>query len=48
MTFYSQFGQDRAALELFPAGYKGTYVDVGASDGLFISNTKHLTITVLR
>lgn len=42
MTYHSQFGQDRAVQELFPPGYKGTYVDVGASDGLFISNTAHL------
>lgn len=41
-AYLAQFGQDRVVQEMFPAGYKGTYVDVGASDGLFISNTKHL------
>jgi FkbM family methyltransferase len=39
MTPYSQFGQDAAVIELFPAGHKGVYVDVGAADGMYLSNT---------
>jgi hypothetical protein len=36
---YAQNGEDRALLELFPAGYRGTYVDLGASHPYRISNT---------
>jgi FkbM family methyltransferase len=39
MTYHSQFGQDAAVIELFPAGHKGTYADVGAADGMYLSNT---------
>lgn len=38
MKSYSQFGQDLAVEEMLP-GDRGVYVDVGASDGLFLSNT---------
>jgi hypothetical protein len=36
---YAQNGEDRALLELFPAGYRGTYVDLGANHPYRISNT---------
>lgn len=36
---YAQNGEDRALLDLFPAGYKGTYVDLGANHPFRISNT---------
>lgn len=39
MNSYSQFGQDRAVAEVFPAGYRGIFVDVGAGDGVTDSNT---------
>lgn len=41
MDFYSQYGQDVAALNFFEKkGIKnGYYVDVGASDGIRLSNT---------
>ena len=41
---YSQNGEDRALLELFPADFKGLYVDLGANHPYFISNT-HLLYT---
>jgi FkbM family methyltransferase len=36
---YAQNGEDKAALELFPAGYRGTFVDLGANHPYRISNT---------
>ncbi|NQW46529.1 MAG: FkbM family methyltransferase [Planctomycetes bacterium] len=41
---YSQNGEDCALLELFPADFKGIYVDLGANHPYFISNT-HLLYT---
>ena len=41
---YSQNGEDRALLDLFPADFKGLYVDLGANHPYFISNT-HLLYT---
>lgn len=38
MKSYSQFGQDLAVRSLLP-GDRGIFVDVGASDGEFLSNT---------
>jgi FkbM family methyltransferase len=36
---YAQNGEDRALLELFSPGYRGTYVDLGANHPYRISNT---------
>lgn len=41
MGFYSQFGEDVFMSGLFPAGYNGTCVEVGAYDGRGGSNTYH-------
>jgi len=41
MSYYSQFGEDRYIAPLFPVGYKGTCVEVGAYDGRSGSNTLH-------
>lgn len=41
--YYSQDGQDKwIAEELFPRKEKGTFVDIGAHDGINFSNTYHL------
>ena len=40
--YYSQFGQDRfVAEELLPGLQGGTFVDIGANDGVTFSNTFH-------
>jgi FkbM family methyltransferase len=36
---FAQNGEDRALVELFPADFKGLYVDLGANHPYFISNT---------
>jgi FkbM family methyltransferase len=36
---YSQFGEDLLIEKIFPKGYKGICVDVGATDGIGMSNT---------
>lgn len=36
---FAQNGEDRAILEMFPAGTQGTYVDLGANHPYRISNT---------
>lgn len=36
---YAQNGEDRALLDFFPAGYRGTCVDLGANHPYRISNT---------
>lgn len=41
---YAQNSEDRALLELFPAGHTGTYVDLGANHPYRISNTYLLYI----
>lgn len=41
MSFYSQFGEDRYMTTLFPDGYVGTCVEIGAYDGVAGSNTFH-------
>ncbi len=41
MTFYSQFGEDAYMAPLFPEGYKGVCVEVGAYNGTDGSNTYH-------
>lgn len=41
MSFYSQFGEDKYVSALFPAGYVGSCVEVGAYDGVAGSNTYH-------
>lgn len=37
--FFSQHGEDKAIRHLFPTGYKGYFVEVGALDGIGRSNT---------
>jgi FkbM family methyltransferase len=37
--FYGQQGEDQILWSLFPKGYRGTYLDVGALDGKLFSNT---------
>lgn len=39
--FYGQHGEDQYIKTLFPEGYIGTCVDVGAYDGISMSNTLH-------
>ena len=38
-TYYSQFGEDSFMESLFPRGYVGTCVEVGAYNGVNVSNT---------
>lgn len=38
---YSQFGEDRILQDLFESGYKGVCIDVGATDGVGMSNSYH-------
>lgn len=40
-NFYAQFGTDRHIAEFFEEGYVGTCIEVGACDGLLVSNTLH-------
>lgn len=41
--FYSQFGQDKWVIgSVFPGVKDGYFVDIGAGDGIYISNTKAL------
>lgn len=41
MNYYSQYGQDKYLLEeIFPNKNDGYYVDIGAHDGVSLSNTK--------
>lgn len=42
MESYSQVGQDKWVLSLFPEGYKGTFMDLGCQQPEFINNTKLL------
>lgn len=39
---YSQFGQDRWLSNLFGSDFKGFYLDIGAHDGVILSNTQAL------
>jgi len=39
MNHFSQVGQDMLALRHYGTSYQGTFVDVGASDGVIGSNT---------
>jgi FkbM family methyltransferase len=36
---YSQFGEDRVIVDLFPPDFRGHAIDIGASDGVVRSNT---------
>lgn len=43
MKYYSQYGQDEYLLnEIFPNKTDGYYVDIGANDGISLSNTKKM------
>jgi FkbM family methyltransferase len=45
MTYYSQIGQDRYYIEKISKGRKGgVFLDIGANDGLFGSNTATLEL----
>ena len=39
MQYYGQSGEDKLAWTLFPEGYKGVFLDIGAHDGMLRSNT---------
>ena len=39
MEFYSQYGQDKYLYENFFKNIKGVFVDIGADDGILLSNT---------
>lgn len=39
MEYYSQVGQDRWVINYFGENYKGFFIDIGAYDGISISNT---------
>jgi len=41
MSYYSQFGEDKIIESFFSEGYVGGCIDIGASDGVSINNTKH-------
>lgn len=38
---YAQHGEDKYIRNFFPTGYKGVCIDVGAVDGILMSNTLH-------
>lgn len=40
-NFYAQFETDKHIAEFFDEGYVGTCIEVGACDGIFVSNTLH-------
>lgn len=42
--YFGQFGADRSIEEYFPTGYKGKCIEVGAVDGIQISNTAHFEL----
>jgi FkbM family methyltransferase len=42
MKYFAQLDQDAWIESLFPSGYKGYFVDIGAATGKWISNTFHL------
>ena len=42
MKYFAQLDQDEWIQSLFPSGYKGYFVDIGAAAGKWISNTFHL------
>ena len=39
--FYGQHGEDKYIASLFPDNYTGICIEVGAYDGIFLSNTQH-------
>ena len=39
IQYYGQFGEDKIMASFFDDAYKGTCIDVGASDGIFGNNT---------
>ena len=41
MHSYSQFGEDKIIQSYFPQDYKGVCIDVGAVEGISMSNTYH-------
>lgn len=44
MSYFAQFGEDRILSEFFESDYTGTCIDIGASDGISISNTYHFEL----
>jgi len=44
MNFYSQIGQDEWVHSYFGKNYKGFFIDIGANDGISISNTYALEL----
>jgi len=44
MRSFSQFGEDVAAIRYFGLRRGGIYVDVGAYDGIYLSNTAMLEL----
>lgn len=42
LKFYSQHGEDRILYRIFGGTYKGSFIDVGAMDGIHLSNTYFL------
>lgn len=42
LKYYSQYGQDKMALEILEYKKSGFYVDIGANDGISFSNTKSM------
>lgn len=42
MIYYAQLDQDAWIEGLFPKGYKGYFIDIGAATGTWISNSYHL------
>ena len=44
MHSYSQFGEDKIIQSYFPQDYKGVCIDVGAVDGISMSNSYHFEL----
>jgi FkbM family methyltransferase len=42
MKYFAQLDQDAWIEEIFPKGYQGYFVDIGAATGVWISNSYHL------
>lgn len=42
--YFGQFGADRVIETYFPPGYVGACIEVGAIDGVFLSNTAHFEL----
>lgn len=44
VPYFGQFGADRVIESYFPPGFVGNCIEVGAIDGIFLSNTAHFEL----